>query len=584
MGRDVSLLTPPDRKGKASAVFEKIGQGESINQLEVVCRHKDGTLIAVSLNLAPIRNVQGKITGASAIVRDITERKRAEEALKQSEFKFRALFESNIVPLQFWHLDGRILDANDAFLRLVGCSRAELEADQVRWDTLTPPEYSDLDRRAFEDLKSGKLSVDPYEKEYLLRDGRRVPVTIARTLLPGHNDRGVGMAIDLTEQKRSRKELEESKEMIKAERGFLRQVIDIVPNFIFAKNREGRFTLVNQAVADAYGTSVENIVGKTDADFNPNVEEVEAFRRADLEVMDTLQERFIPEERLTDSEGNVRWLQTVKRPIVEKDGTVNQVLGSAIDITERRQTELEVSGTRQELAHIGRVSIMGELTASLAHELNQPLTAILSNVQTAQRLLDDPAPDLAEIREILNDIMSDDQRAGDIIRGLRSLLKKSELKFEPLDFNRLVQEVIGLIRSDALVKHVSVTTQLISNLPIVFGDRVQLQQILLNLAINALDAMKDIPISERSLKIITTRKDADMVQVAVQDTGMGIPPDQLEKVFEPFFTNKPHGLGMGLAISRSIINMHGGHIWATNEAARGVTFRFVLPGNREPIS
>jgi two-component system sensor kinase FixL len=221
--------------------------------------------------------------------------------------------------------------------------------------------------------------------------------------------------------------------------------------------------------------------------------------------------------------------------------------------------------------------MMGELTASIAHELSQPLTAILSNVQAAQHLLENPDLDLKEIREILDDILSDDQRAGNIIRGLRNLLKKREMKFGQLDINDLVVAVIRLIHSDALIKSVSINTQLAADLPALCGDRIQLQQVLLNLALNALDAMKNLPISERVLTIATSRLDDDMVEVAVRDSGTGIPPDQLEKIFEPFVTNKSQGLGMGLAISHSIIEMHKGRIWVTNNHGRGATFRFVLP-------
>src|SRR4029077_8578294 len=201
------------------------------------------------------------------------------------------------------------------------------------------------------------------------KDGSEVLVEIG--LNPIHTQEGLLVLtaiVDITERKRAEEALEK-------ERAFLRQVIDIDPNFIFAKDREGRFTLVNQAVADAYGTTVNELIGKTDADFNSNHEEVNFFRRTDLAVMDTLDECFIPEESITDAAGKVRWLQTVKRPIAGKDGVADQVLGASTDITQRKRAESELQRNRQELAHVGRLSAMGELAASLAHELNQPLTA-----------------------------------------------------------------------------------------------------------------------------------------------------------------------------------------------------------------
>ena len=203
---------------------------------------------------------------------------------------------------------------------------------------------------------------------------------------------------------------------------FLRQVIDVDPNLIFAKDAEGRFTLVNQAVADAFGTTVENIIGKTDADFNPNAAEVAHFRHRDEQVMQTQRELLIPEEMLTTATGKVLWLQTVKRPLLDERGVATQILGSATDITERKRAEFELAAQRNELAHLARVAMLGELSGSLAHELNQPLTAILANARAAQRFLAQENPDLKEVHEILQDIVNDDKRAGEVISGLRLLL------------------------------------------------------------------------------------------------------------------------------------------------------------------
>jgi len=374
-------------------------------------------------------------------------------------------------------------------------------------------------------------------------------------------------------------QLQKSDALLRNERHFLRQVIDIAPNLIFAKDRRGRFTLVNQAVADIYGTTIDALIGKTDADFNDNLGEVDAFCRADLEVMDTLQERLVPEERITDAAGKAHWMQTVKRPILETDGTANQVLGSATDITARKQAEAELGRMRNELAHFSRVTMLSELSGSLAHELNQPLTAILSNAQAALRFLARDNPNLDEAREILQDIVKDDKRAGEVIQGLRLLLKKGEMRKEPVDLNQVIREVLRLVHSDMLNSGVGLTTEFAPALPTVNGDRVQLQQVILNLVVNGCDAMAGTAAADRKLLVSTEPATADCILVSVADHGPGIPAEDLERVFDPFFTTKMQGLGLGLGVCRTIISAHGGRLWATNNAGSGTSFHFTLPAN-----
>jgi PAS domain S-box-containing protein len=364
---------------------------------------------------------------------------------------------------------------------------------------------------------------------------------------------------------------------LEKERSFLRQVIDTDPNFIFAKDREGRFTLANKAVADAYGTTVENLIGKTDADFNPNRDEIEFFRQMDLEVIDTLQERFIPEERITNGRGRIRWLQTVKRPIIESDGSAKQVLGASTDITQRKQAEIQLREQRAELAHVARISTMGELAASLAHELNQPLTAILSNAQAALRFLSGRPADIEEVRETLQDIVKDNSRAGEVIRRIRALVKKEVIELVSVDMVNLVREVAALVHSDAIILNVKLVVETTDSLPAVQGDKVQLQQVVLNLLLNAFDAMKESPPAERQVKLSIARNDAGSIETAVSDRGPGLSSDKLDKIFEPFYTTKGEGLGMGLSICRSIIEAHGGRLWAENNLDRGATFYFTLP-------
>ena len=246
----------------------------------------------------------------------------------------------------------------------------------------------------------------------------------------------------------------------------------------------------------------------------------------------------------------------------------------------RKQGELETQRLRQELTHIGRVSAMGELSASLAHELNQPLTAILSNAQAAQDLLALDVIDLDAMREILSDIVADDKRAAAVIRRLRTLLRKGDLEFVPLDVNEIVGEVAWLVKNDALIRNVSITLDLASDLPGVLGDRVQLQQVVLNLVLNGLEALRPPWAGARALVIRTARDGATTVAVAVQDSGTGIDEKDTDRIFQPFYTTKAEGLGMGLAIARTIVDAHGGRLVAANNEHGGATVHFTLPMGR----
>ena len=243
----------------------------------------------------------------------------------------------------------------------------------------------------------------------------------------------------------------------------------------------------------------------------------------------------------------------------------------------RDTAEIQVHHHRNELAHLTRVSLVGELSASIAHELNQPLTAILSNTQAAQRLMQAPTPDMPLIQEILTDIASDDRRAGDVIQRLRDLLKKGDPVFEALDCRELVESVVRLAKGDLHTREVTVDIDLGDDLRSVYGDRVQLQQVLLNLLINAADAMRGLPSGERHVTIAVARGEGASVLFTVADRGHGIPDEAQGRLFEPFFTTKAQGLGMGLAICRSIAEAHRGRLWAANNPGGGATFHLLVP-------
>jgi two-component system, LuxR family, sensor kinase FixL len=278
------------------------------------------------------------------------------------------------------------------------------------------------------------------------------------------------------------------------------------------------------------------------------------------------------------ADGSVRWVAARGRVYADKHGKPIRLLGVSMDITARKQAELEAARQRNELVHLSRVTTLGELSSSLTHELTHPLTAILSNAQAAQRFLARDDVDLDEVREILNDIVTEDQRAGEVIHRLRRLLRKGEppKHCDDVDLNGVIGDVLKLMRNDLINQNVIVDTDLAQNLPAVTGDRVELQQVLLNLVLNGCEAMADYDSSERQL-LIASESENGTVQVSVTDRGRGIPEKKPEQVFERFFTTKKEGMGLGLSICRTIINAHRGEIWATNNSDRGATFHFSLP-------
>jgi two-component system sensor kinase FixL len=281
------------------------------------------------------------------------------------------------------------------------------------------------------------------------------------------------------------------------------------------------------------------------------------------------------EYRIMLPDGKLRWI-AARGGIDMPPGTALRMHGVTLDITRRKQAELEVERHRSELAHLSRVTLLGELSGSLAHELSQPLAAILSNAQAAQRFLAQGAPGLAEVRDILDDIVDEDKRAGEVIHRLRLLLKKGESRHQRLDINTAVREVLKLVRGDLLNHKITLKVDLAPQLPAVNGDTVQIQQVMLNLLINGCEAMADAKPTNRRLRIRSLHA-GGVVRISVADQGRGIAAGDLEKIFEPFFTTKTQGMGMGLAICRTIITAHGGQLWAEGNNDRGTSFHFTLP-------
>ncbi len=285
---------------------------------------------------------------------------------------------------------------------------------------------------------------------------------------------------------------------------------------------------------------------------------------------------FECEYRVMHEDGSIHWVATRGRTQHDPNGLPVAVLGASLDVSRVREAEHESNQQRSELAHLARVATIGEMSASLAHELNQPLTAILANSQAALHLLGGGPEHRAELEETLVDIAASGKRAGEVIRRLRSMLTKSGPQHRPLDLNHVVSEVVQLYRSELINREVVVELELLPELPVVLGDRVQLQQVLLNLVINACDAM-DHGGQGRCLSIATAIDPEGNALVSVRDLGGGIAADQLERVFEPFVTTKSDGMGLGLSVCRTLVREHGGRLWAMNHPGGGAVFQFTLP-------
>jgi len=282
------------------------------------------------------------------------------------------------------------------------------------------------------------------------------------------------------------------------------------------------------------------------------------------------------EFRILLPDGSVKHIHTVGHPVLNALGDLVQFVGSSTDITERKHAEEALRQAQTDLAHASRVTTMGELTASLAHEVNQPIAAAVTDANTCLRWLTRDQPDLEEAREAASRMAKDATRAADIISRIRLLFQKVSPQRELVDVNEVIREMIVLLLSEVARYSISVRPELAEDLPQIIGDRVQLQQVMMNLMINGIDAMKDVD-GMRELAIKSQPAEDEEIVVSVTDSGVGLPSQQAEQIFNAFFTTKPNGTGMGLRISRSIVESHGGRLWAANNSPRGASFCFTLP-------
>jgi PAS domain S-box-containing protein len=502
----------------------------------------------------------------------VSEREKAEAEVRELarglEAKVRRLVEANVVGIVMWNLEGVITGANDEFLRMVQYDRGDLASGRVRWTDLTPAAWRGHDEQAVADLRATGI-FQPFEKEYLRKDASRVPVLLGGALFEGSGNEGVAFVLDLSEQKRAERALRRSEAFL-AEGQRLSQT--------------GSFCW---RVATDEVTWSEQLYRIYELEIGEPVT-LELIRTRihpeDLSVLEKMKmvaqtsggaHDFEWQYRLMMPDHSIKYLHAVAHAIRDEDGQL-EYIAAIQDVTARRLSEDALDKARAQLTHVARVTTLGVLTASIAHELNQPLSGIITNANTCLRMLAADPPDVDGARETARRTIRDGDRASEVIARLRALFTKKESTTEPLDLNEATREVIALSSPDLQRKRVILRQELTDNLPPVNGDRVQLQQVVLNLLLNAADAMSDID-RPRDLVVSTTRDEGDRVRVTVRDVGVGLDLENTDKLFDPFYTTKRGGMGIGLSVSRSIVERHRGRLWVERNDGPGATFAFSIP-------
>jgi PAS domain S-box-containing protein len=366
----------------------------------------------------------------------------------------------------------------------------------------------------------------------------------------------------------------------------LRLTLDSIPAIIWRGGSNGYVQQLNKRWFDYTGTTFEQVRGRRwKSCVHPD----------DLEHLVEAGDKYVAsgipmdsEARLRRFDGEYRWFLFRPVPARDENGTIIAWYGAVLDIEDRkraeqkaveaeRQTEETRRDAQDKLAHANRVATIGQLTASITHEVNQPITAARTSASAGLNFLDSSPPNLDEVKEALECVVKDADRAGAVVSRMRALMRRSPMRTDSVDINDAVREVIELTRGEALKNRVALRTELADRLPVVRGDRVQLQQVVLNLILNAVQAMDEVPDEAREVRITTSESSPDEVRLGVRDTGPGLSPDSFSRLFEPFYTTKPDGMGMGLAICRSIVEAHGGRLWASANKPRGAMFQFTIP-------
>ena len=497
---------------------------------------------------------------------------------EESAFNIKSVIDT--IPGLVWSAfpDGGIEFCNQRWLEYTGMSLNEVEG--WGWAAAIHSEHRpDFVEKWRAALKEGSS----FEAEARMRgaDGSFRWFLIQALPLRDSGERIIrwyGTSTDIEELKRAQEEmqtLKRSEERLRESEARFQAMADTAPVLIWMTGTDGLCNYFNKPWLEFTGRTMEQEVG-TGWIQGVHPDDVQACFDGFLPAFHA-RKPFRMEYRLRRADGEYRWVIESGIPRYTGSGEFAGYIGSNIDITELKHAQEERERLRQlqaDLAHMNRVSMMGELTASLAHEIKQPITAAVTNARACALWLQRDAPDITEARDAASRMVGDAKRAADIVDRVRSLYRRGTPQRELVDVNEIIREIVALLQSAANRQSILIRTELDAGVPAITADRVQLQQVIMNLMLNGIEAMKD---TSGELTIVSKNTEDGQLLVSVSDSGMGIPADHAERIFEAFFTTKPQGTGMGLSISRKIIESHGGRLWASANTGPGATFHFTLP-------
>ncbi len=558
----------PDDLAFVRGVVESAFQCRGPRTYELRIVRPTGEIRHLQSTIESVRDDTGRVVEMFGTSIDLTDRVRAEEERQASERKYRELFETSRDGIVFMDLTGRIVHHNSAFAEMLGYSEGDLRG--LGCGEITPPKWHEMQAAIIEKHVLTRGESDEYEKEYVRRDGSIFPASLRTWLRRDEAGQPMGfwtIARDITERKLASDAMRESE-------GRFRALADAVPVMVWRSGKDKTCIDANEGWLEFTGRTLqEEIRGGLSLGMYPDDRDrcLATYSRAF-----DLREPFEMEYRLRRSDGEYRRIVDRGVPHYSPDGEFLGYVGGALDVTDRKRAEEEARHRDVELAQLSRVSTLGEMAAGLAHELNQPLSAIANYINGCTRRLRESGTTNAAILNVMERASSEALRAGEILRRLREFIRRDDPVRRSACVNRIVEDTVRLLDAETRYRGAVLSTDVEASLPSVSVDEIQIEQVLVNLIRNAMDAMEASPPESRRITVGTCRVNDGNVGVSVRDAGPGVSPELADRIFESFVTTKPDGLGMGLSICRRIVQAHCGELWVESGDG-GAVFRFTLP-------